>query len=116
MQIIMKSYVKLSDLIVAIKNTGSNQDSYFCLYSKNSMEPLASSSVCFIDEYPTGEEGGEDVFPEDVVNNDLELCYYSEQFVDVINNVVSQVNGPPISVFIDALNYYMDNDDFLDIK
>lgn len=54
MQIIMKSYVKLSDLIIAIKNTGSNQGSYFCLYSKDSMEPLASSSVCFIDEYPTG--------------------------------------------------------------
>ncbi|TDN51106.1 MULTISPECIES: DUF7716 domain-containing protein [Buttiauxella] len=115
MQVIMKSYVKLSDLIIAIKNTNFNQGSYFCLYSKDSMEPLASSSVCFVDEYPK-ERGGEDVFPEDVVNNDLELCYYGEQFVDVINNVVSQVNDPPISVFIDALNYYMDNDDFLDTK
>ncbi|WP_458773120.1 DUF7716 domain-containing protein [Aeromonas veronii] len=46
----------------------------------------------------------------------MEQCYYGEQFIDVINNVISQINEPQVSAFVEALNYYMDNDDFLDIR
>lgn len=115
-QVKIKCYIKLSDLILAIKNRDFDQGSFFCLYSKDSMEPLESNSLYFIDEYPQEGAEGEDVFPSDVIKNDLELCYYGEQFIDVINNVISQINEPQVSAFVEALNYYMDNDDFLDIR
>ena len=66
-QVKIKCYIKLSDLTLAIKNKGFDQGSFFCLYSKDSVEHLESNSLYFIDEYPQEGAEGEDVFPSDVI-------------------------------------------------
>ncbi|MBI0472628.1 hypothetical protein EXT68_22485 [Pectobacterium parmentieri] len=114
MQIVKKEKIKLSDFIVFVKNNIKIVKEDFCLYCENSDEPLSQDTWCYVDEYPTGDDNGNDVFSDFVVNNDLELLYYGEQFTDVINNVLMQEDEPDISIIIEALNYYMENDDFLD--
>ncbi|AOR62950.1 hypothetical protein [Pectobacterium wasabiae] len=114
MQIIKKEKVKLSDFIVLAKKDIKIIKEDFCLYCENSDKPLSQDMWCYVDEYPTGDDNGNDVFSDFVVNNDLELLYYGEQFIDVINNVLMQEDEPDIYIIIEALNYYMENDNFLD--
>ncbi|OOF19855.1 hypothetical protein BZJ17_14770 [Salinivibrio sp. IB574] len=115
MQKMIRSYTTLGDLIVKFKRGEIRLDTDFCLYSKDAMDPLTSETTVWIDEYPREGVSGEDVLPNDVVNNCLELCYYGEQFLDVLNNVFYQKKENSVDTYITALNYYMDHDDFMDI-
>ncbi len=114
MQIVKREKVRLSDFIVFIRNNVGEIKDDFCLYCEDSDEPLSKDMWCYVDDYPTGDDDGNDVFSDFVVINNLELLYYGEQFVDVLNNVLMQMDNPSVDIMIEALDYYMENDDFLD--
>lgn len=115
MQTKKRELINLSSFVEFCKKNIESIDDDFCLYSEDAEEPLSASLNCYIDDYPTGDEEGEDLFSDFVNNNGLELIYYGGQFIDVIKNVLMQAANPNVELIINALNYYMDNDDFIDI-
>jgi len=133
MQVLKRKELKLSEILEYFKkrvgnfrSKGISHDSYemysfvleegFDLYRKPSNEPLEKDMVCCVDDEVTGNDGNEDVYPEFVIKNNLEFCCSGEIFVDVILSVCSQVENPSIENFIDAINFYNEHDNYLDIS
>jgi len=98
----------------------------FSLYTASSDEPYTEDMICWLD---APEKIVEDetlskhepnryqvVAPQFIRNNGLELCYYGSQLIDVIQNVLYQQDNPSIPMLVDALNYYMEYDTYLDIE
>ncbi|MEQ4617745.1 MAG: hypothetical protein ABN482_06815 [Corticimicrobacter sp.] len=113
MKIARRHKIELSELILFCReNIGQIEDD-FCLYCQDSDVPLSQGMWIYVEEYPVGDDAGNDVFPDFVVKNELELLYYGEQFVDVLNNVLMQAIDPGCGLIVEALDYYMNNDDFM---
>ena len=60
----------------------------FCLYDKEDGE-LALDSLYWVSDYPEVVED-RDVYPTDVAEQDLQLVYYGEQFLDVLTVVLEE--------------------------
>jgi len=69
-----------------------------------------------VDDSVTGNDDNEDVYPEFVAKNGLEFCCSGEILIDVVVSVFEQTKTPSIDNFVDALNYYNEHDNFLEIK
>jgi len=121
MQALKRTEQKLSDILETIKNRGNPDDVHemyrigenFDLYRKPSNEPLTKDMACYIDDSVTGNDNNGDVYPEFIESNGLEFCYSGERFIDVVLSVFDQTENPGIDDFVEALNYYAENDDFL---
>jgi len=124
MQIEKRKKLTMLELLGLFKKENIPSDVYemyklgesFDLYREPSDEPITKDMVCWVDDGVTGDDNNEDVYPEFSKNNELEFFYSGERFIDVILSVVEQVEDPDIDIFIKALNYYDDTDDFLDIE
>lgn len=81
----------------------------YCIYSKN--ENIQSDQICFIDKYPEI-KNDEEVYPDFVQRENLELLYSCDQFEDVLLNVMAQVIHPSEKDYIDALIFFIENDDY----
>jgi hypothetical protein len=103
---------RLFDLIISDHTETPLSDDSFCLYAEDGLAPLAKDIVCYLDRYPKVVDD-EDVYPQFVLDNSLELLYYGDQFEDVMFNLLEQKEEPLIEDFISALNYYLDNDAFI---
>ncbi|WP_432756677.1 DUF7716 domain-containing protein, partial [Enterobacter cloacae] len=57
----------------------------------------------------------EEVYPDFVVENSLELFFYGEQFIDVLHNISIQREKPSVEDFISGLNFYLENDNFIEL-
>lgn len=67
-----------------------------------------------MEEPPEVTEEDEEIFPEFVVEEGLVFLYSGENFESVIEVVFNQKHQPSMKEFIDSLNYYRDNDSFLE--
>ncbi|WP_430447425.1 MAG: DUF7716 domain-containing protein [Pseudomonas piscis] len=94
---------------------GSDQcDERFCVYARKYVSTLSPDLEVFIDRYPSEGSNGEDVYPEYARKNKLHLIYYGEHFVSVLELAVEQRPQIAVADAIKGLNYYNENDDFLD--
>jgi ribosomal protein L7/L12 len=103
---------RMFDLTISGHPDGPFPNDSFCLYAKNGPAPLVKELVCYLERYPGGSDN-EDIYPQFVQDNSLELIYYGEHFEDVVSNLLEQKKEPSIEEFITALNYYLDNDNFI---
>ncbi|MDA3804472.1 hypothetical protein [Clavibacter sp. CT19] len=96
-------------------DTGSDEvrDGFPCIYSRLDPETLEGTLECMLERYPVVVDDRE-VYPEPVVEGGHGLIYYGQQFIDVIDAARSQLDGESVEPFIQALNHYRDNDDFMD--
>jgi len=103
---------KIIDVIAYVKESDGKDDD-FCLYGadKNTLE---IDGEYFISDYPDVCSDKE-IYPEEVTNLGLSYLYSGEQFVDVVTLAIDQNPDASDSLLISALNYYQENDDFLDI-
>ena len=53
------------------------------------------------------------MFSDFVVSNELELYYYGDQFIDVVNNAIHQKPDATIDELVEAGNFYLENDNFI---
>lgn len=83
----------------------------YCIYSKS--ENIQWDQLCFIDKYPEI-KNDEEVYPDFVQKENLELLYYGEQFEDILLNVMDQISIPSEKDYIEALIFFMENDEFKD--
>jgi len=124
MQIPKRAPLKLSELLEQFQQKGISDDVYkmyalgesFDLYREPSDEPLTKDTICYVDDGVTGDENNEDVYPEFVAKNGLEFCLSGEIFIDVLLSVFEQTKTPSIKNLVDALNYYNEHDNYLDIS
>ena len=83
----------------------------FCLYAKEYGE-LRLNSLYWVSDYPDVVED-RDIYPADVVEQDLQLVYYGEQLLDVLTVVLEEKPDTSLQDLVDALNYYNQHDNFM---
>ena len=83
----------------------------FCLYGKEDGE-LALARSYWVSEYPDVVED-RDVYPTDVVEQDLQLVYYGEQLFDVFSVALEEKPDASPQDLVEALNYYQEHDSFM---
>ena len=74
---------------------------------------LDLETVCYLDNGPKIIDGKE-VFPDFVNENRLDILCSGDVFMDVYDDLDERYPNFTKDQFIDALNYYMDNDDYIE--
>jgi hypothetical protein len=110
----VKEPILISTLIETVRLRHEFDDD-LCLYSSDAADRIRADLVCYLDDYPDV-VNDKDHYSTFVTTNNLHLLYYGEQFKDVMINALTQKPQASIGEIIEALNYYMENDDFLDIN
>ena len=82
-----------------------------CLYAKEYGE-LRLNSLYWVSDYPDVVED-RDIYPADVVEQDLQLVYYGEQLLDVLSVALEEKPDASLQDLVDALNYYNQHDNFM---
>ena len=83
----------------------------FCLYGKEDGE-LALAKSYWVSDYPDVVEDL-DIYPADVVVQDLQLVYYGEQLIDVFSVALEEKPDASPKDLVEALNYYQQHDSFM---
>ena len=86
----------------------------FCLYGKEEGE-LALARSYWVSNYPDVVED-RDIYPADVVEQDLKLVYYGEQLLDVLTVVLEEKPDASPQDLVEALNYYNRYDIFMNFE
>ena len=108
----MRKYQELSleQIIEQVRADESSSDD-FCLYGKEDGE-LALDSLYWVSDYPDVIED-RDIYPADVVEQDLQLVYYGEQLIDVLSVALEEKPDASFQDLVEALNYYNQHDCFM---
>ena len=83
----------------------------FCLYAKEYGE-LRINSLYWVSDYLDVVEDS-DIYPTDVVEQDLQLVYYGEQLFDVFSVALEEKPDASPQDLVEALNYYQEHDSFM---
>ena len=83
----------------------------FCLYGKEDGE-LALARSYWVSDYPDVVED-RDIYPADVVEQDLQLVYYGEQLLDALAVALEEKSDASPQDLVEALKYYHQHDTFL---
>ena len=83
----------------------------FCLYGKEDGE-LALARSYWVSNYPDVVED-RDIYPADVVEQDLQLVYYGEQLIDVLSVALEEKPDVSHKDLVEALKYYHQHDSFI---
>ena len=108
----MRKYQELSleQIIEQVRvNEYSSDD--FCLYGKEEGE-LKLDCLYWVSDYPDVVED-RDIYPADVVEQDLQLVYYGEQLIDVLSVALEEKPEASPQDLVEALNYYQQHDSFM---
>ena len=102
--------LSLEQIIEQVRVDESSSDD-FCLYGKEYGE-LALDRLYWVSNYPDVVED-RDIYPADVVEQDLQLVYYGEQLIDVLSVALEEKPDASHQDLVDALNYYNQHDNFM---
>lgn len=86
---------------------------YIYISSDEDESILDLETVCYLDNGPKIMDGKE-VFPDFVNENELDILCSGDVFMDVYDDLDERYPNFTKDQFIDALNYYMDNDDYIE--
>lgn len=111
----MRKYQELSleQIIEQVRADESSSDD-FCLYGKEDGE-LALDSLYWVSDYPDVIED-RDIYPADVVEQDLQLVYYGEQLIDVLSVALEEKPDASPQDLVGALNHYNRYDSFMNFE
>lgn len=87
----------------------------FCVYTKDYELSAKADLVCYLESYPVISDDDEEVYPVFVVDNSLELFFYGDQYIDVLHDISNQREKPSVEDFIAGLNFYLENDNFIEL-
>ena len=111
----MRKYQELSleQIIEQVRADQLTSDD-FCLYGKEDGE-LALDRLYWMSDYPDVVED-RDIYPADVVEQDLQLVYYGEQLIDVLAVALEEKPDASHRDLVEALNYYNRYDIFMNFE
>jgi len=108
----MRKYQELSlEQIIEQMRVDKLVSDDFCLYGKEDGE-LALAKSYWVSDYPDVVEDL-DIYPADVVEQDLQLVYYGEQLIDVFSVALEEKPDASPKDLVEALNYYQQHDSFM---
>ena len=108
----MRKFQELSlDQIIEQLRADQLTSDDFCLYGKEDGE-IALARSYWVSNYPDVVED-HDIYPADVVEQDLQLVYYGEQLIDVLSVALEEKPDASLQDLVDALNYYNQHDNFM---
>ena len=108
----MRKYQEFSlEQIIEQKRVDKLSSDDFCLYAKEYGE-LRINSLYWVSDYPDVVED-RDIYPADVVEQDLQLVYYGEQLIDVLSVALEEKPDASHQDLVEALKYYQEHDTFL---
>ena len=102
--------LSLEQIIEQVRVDKSSSDD-FCLYAKEDGE-LALDRLYWVSNYPDVVED-RDIYPADVVEQDLQLVYYGEQLIDVLSVALEEKPDASLQDLVEALKYYHQHDNFM---
>ena len=102
--------LSLEQIIEQVRADESSSDD-FCLYGKEDGE-LALTRSYWVSDYPDVVED-RDIYPADVVEQNLQLVYYGEQLLDVLTVALEEKTDASLQDLVEALNYYNQHDSFM---
>ena len=102
--------LSLEQIIEQVRVDESPSDD-FCLYGKEDGE-LALARSYWVSDYPDVVED-RDIYPADVVEQDLQLVYYGEQLLDVLTVALEEKPAASCQDLVEALKYYHQHDSFM---
>ena len=102
--------LSLEQIIEQVRADESSSDD-FCLYGKEDGE-LALDRLYWVSDYPDVIED-RDIYPADVVEQDLQLVYYGEQLIDVLSVALEEKPDASHQDLVEAMNYYQQHDSFM---
>lgn len=91
-----------------------NPDNYYYVYITKD-ESLNENSVVYVGETSEVDDAGNEIYPNEVLENNLEFCYSFENFQAVIDLAYEQKSNASTKEFIECLDYYSKRDTFLDL-
>lgn len=77
---------------------------------------LCLSDWCYLEDSPTSDDKGEDVFSLFVRENDLEVLCYGVNIVDVVSIALRQKSAVTTLELLESLTYYFSRDAFLNLN
>ena len=89
-----------------------NPDNYYSVYITKD-ETLKENSVVYVGETSEIDDDDNEIYPNEVLENNLEFCYSCENFQAVIDLAYEQKSNASINEFIKCLDYYSKRDTFL---
>ena len=102
--------LSLEQIIEQVRADESSSDD-FCLYGKEDGE-LALDRLYCVSDYPDVIED-RDIYPADVVEQNLQLVYYGEQLSDVLTVALEEKPDSSPQDLVEALKYYHQHDSFM---
>ena len=105
--------LSLEQIIEQVRADESSSDD-FCLYGKEDGE-LALDRLYWVSDYPDVIEV-HDIYPADVVEQNLQLVYYGEQLLDVLTVALEEKPDASPQDLVEALNYYNRYDSFMNFE
>lgn len=109
----LEQYFLIEDLIELVK-AKVERNTYYAVYSKDG-DDFAPGEEIFIDKTVQADDDDNEIYPPAVLRNALTFAYSGQQFQDVVDLAFKQKPGASTREIIDALNYYSEHDDFLDL-
>ena len=111
----MRKYQELSlEQIIEQVRLNKLVSDNFCLYAKEYGE-LRINSLYWVSDYLDVVEDS-DIYPTDVVEQDLQLVYYGEQLIDVLSVALEEKPDASPQDLVGALNHYNRYDSFMNFK
>lgn len=89
---------------------GLYKDNGWCVYSEQDEIDLYSD--CYVDGYPSIDDNDEEIFPQSVVDKNLDLLYRDEMIQDVIFISMKRDKNTTNEDILKYIKYYDDNDCF----
>ena len=111
----MRKYQELSlEQIIEQMRVDKLSSDDFCLYAKEYGD-LRLNSLYWVSDYPDVVED-RDVYPTEVAEQNLQLVYYGEQLIDVLNVALEEKPNASLQDLVGALNYYNRYDIFMNFE
>ena len=111
----MRKHQELSlEQIIEQMRVDESPSDDFCLYGKEYGE-LALDRLYWVSDYPAVIED-RDIYPADVVEQDLQLVYYGEQLIDVLAVALEEKPDASHQDLVEALKYYNRYDIFMNFE
>lgn len=105
--------VLIEELLAAYHEYGEIADSGWSVYFRGT-NSIKKTTVCYLAEPVSVTDDYEEIYPEYAQKNKADSYVTDEILTDVLTEYLSEKSSATVNNLIDALNFYLENDTFLD--
>ncbi len=109
-----KTPTSVASLIGLIRRNEDRSEPY-CIYGEGDSAEATLSSICFIEHHPEVTDDYEEIYPQFVNDNNLELWFKEELVQDVVANALHQDPNVSDATILEAIKHYDEMDSFMNL-